>query len=63
MDDTVEVNGEVKATTERAVLLDVGDGDRVWLPRSQIEEGIDDVEVGEDLTVTIPEWLANQEGL
>ena len=48
--DLVDISGEVRAQTERAVQF--YDGTRsVWLPRSQIE-------INDDGTVTMPEWLA-----
>ncbi len=48
--ELVDVAGEIKARTEKAIKF--YDGDRtVWLPCSQIE-------INDDGTVTMPEWLA-----
>jgi hypothetical protein len=53
--DLVDIAGEIRAQTEKAVQL--FDGKMlVWLPRSQIE-------VNDDGTVTMPEWLAIERGL
>lgn len=53
--DLVDIAGEVRAQTDKAIQF--YDGDRtVWLPRSQIE-------LNDDGTVTMPEWLANEKGL
>ncbi len=48
--ELVDVAGEIKAQTDKAIQF--YDGSRtVWLPRSQIE-------INDDDTVTMPEWLA-----
>lgn len=53
--DLVDIAGECRAQTEKAVQF--FDGDKlVWLPLSQIE-------VNDDGTVTMPEWLAVDKGL
>jgi len=57
--DLVDISGELKAETAKAVLL--FDGTReAWLPKSQIE-----IERRADGTVevTLPEWLAKDKGL
>jgi hypothetical protein len=53
--DLVDVAGEVRAQTEKAIQFFDGDT-LVWLPRAQIE-------VNDDGTVTMPEWLAIDKGL
>jgi hypothetical protein len=53
--ELVDIAGEIRAETERA--LQFFDGERlVWLPLSQIE-------VNDDGTVTMPEWLAEEKEL
>lgn len=54
--DLVDIEGEVREPgTDLAIRF--YDGQRtVWLPRSQIE-------IGDDGTVTMPEWLAMEKGL
>jgi hypothetical protein len=53
--ELVDVAGEIRAQTDRAIQF--YDGSRtVWLPRSQIE-------INDDDTVTMPEWLALDKGL
>ena len=34
-----------------------------WLPKSQIEVDPEEYEVGDTVTVTLPEWLATEKGL
>ena len=53
--DIVDVAGEVRAETDRAIQFYDGSV-TVWLPRSQIE-------IGDDGTVAMPEWLAKDKGL
>ena len=55
----IDITGEIRARTDRAVLL--FDGMReVWLPLSQIEIDGDRPGVVE---VAMPEWLALEKGL
>ena len=53
--DIVDVAGEIRAQTEKAIQFYDGNV-TVWLPRSQIE-------IGDDGTVAMPEWLAKDKGL
>ena len=58
----VDMDVEVTARTERAVLVHTGvKDDAVWLPLSQIE--IEPSKVAGIETVTMPEWLAEEKGL
>lgn len=53
--ELVDIAGEIRAQTERAIQF--YDGERVvWLPLSQVE-------VNDDGTVTMPEWLAMEKEL
>lgn len=52
--DLVDVAGAVKRETEKAWLIDFGDGE-IWLPKSQVEVT--------DNIVTMPEWLALNKGI
>lgn len=59
----IDIDVEVLARTEKAVLVHTGNKDSaVWLPLSQVEiepnEGFPGIEV-----VTLPEWLAQDKGL
>ena len=61
-DELVEIDGEIEAKTEQAILFHTGNkSEAVWLPRSRIQveksgfEGI--------FTVTLPEWMAIDRGL
>jgi len=53
--ELVDIAGQVRARTERAIQFFDGDH-TVWLPLSQIE-------VNDDGTVTMPEWLAQEKEL
>lgn len=61
--EMVEVDVKILEMTALAILVD--DGDRTpWLAKSLLrEDEIEDCEVGDFLTLTVPEWLAKQEGL
>lgn len=58
----VEIDVEITARTDKAVLAHTGDKEEaVWLPLSQIElhpTGFPGIE-----TVVLPEWLATEKGL
>lgn len=56
----IEVAIEVKARTDKALLVSDGDNE-VWIPRSQISDYSGDENSPE--TIFIPEWLANESGL
>jgi len=57
----IDLEGHVRAVTDKAILLKVDDR-QAWLPRSMIEiEG--DAEVGERVTVTLPESFAVEKEL
>lgn len=53
--DLVDIAGEVRGETDKAIRFFDGDV-TVWLPKSQIEDNGDG-------TVTMPEWLAHDKGL
>lgn len=53
--DIVDIAGEIRAQTERAIQFYDGTV-MVWLPRSQVE-------IGDDGTIAMPEWLAKDKGL
>lgn len=59
--DLVDVEVFKHAETGKAILVsDTGDKkDAVWLPKSQVEIEDD----GKTVTVTLPEWLAQDKGL
>jgi len=67
-EERVEVEGEVQAVTDAAILVRVATGGRgkhedVWLPKSQMSDDVEDVDVEDFLSTTIPEWLAVEKGL
>lgn len=51
-DRVVDIEAEIRAETDRAVLLWDGKTEG-WVPKSQVE-------VNGDGTVTMPEWLAHE---
>jgi len=67
------VDGILKTTTDRALGIDAGEQDLLWIPKSQIEgingEDVNDVDElrlqsGEEIeSVKIPKWLADDKGL
>jgi hypothetical protein len=61
-----EVFGEFLHESDGAVLLDCnGDGEGVWIPKSQIEDlsPLEDLERGEYTTLNVTTWFAEKEGL
>jgi hypothetical protein len=53
--DIVDIACEIRAQTDRAIQIYDGTV-TVWLPLSQVE-------IGDDGTVAMPEWLATEKGL
>lgn len=55
---------EVKATTDKAVLLRFDDGEERWIPRSQIgTEPDEDFSRGDEIeALLIKSWFAKKEG-
>lgn len=59
--DTVEISCTIVRDEDSDVAILIDDGDaQVWLPRSQIEYTTDR---NGFTTVTLPEWLAEDNGL
>jgi hypothetical protein len=52
----------VLAATDLALLC-VIEGQEVWLPRSQLQDGTEVEDRGDSGTVVLPEWLAVEKGL
>jgi len=65
MSDTVTFyDCMVVASTERALLVEMPDGEEVWFPRSQIVYGETDIEHKNDVgTLEVTEWIAKAKGL
>ena len=68
--ETVTVVGTVREVREKSIALEplhaTRHSDEVWFARSQIVEAdcdLDEVERGEEITIEIPAWLAEQKGV
>jgi len=59
--DYIEIDVLTKYETDAAVLFDTGDGEKIWIPKSVMEEDYPDI--GESGTIMVEEWFAIQEGL
>lgn len=61
----VEVMGVLQAESPKAYLLDLGDGEEHWIPKSQAEVLSGDPEKGrgEELVLEVPDWLARKLGV
>jgi hypothetical protein len=62
----VEIDVVVKRTTEKAILVNFGAPDPVWIPKSQIKDwcdGPDDEPGYGTSSIFIPEWLATEKGM
>ena len=58
--DLVSVEGEVQHETDQAILVDFGLEDKVWLPKSQLEDWPDVLDFGD---IMLPQWLAEDKGI
>jgi hypothetical protein len=69
-DKTVEFSCEVRAVTEKAVLVVILKGNKkslpMWIPKSQIAEGSkigSDAKVDDSGSIEMSEWIATQKEL
>lgn len=51
---------EILHETDAAILVSIGEGQNIWLPKSKIDY---DGGVGDTIDVEMPEWLALEKGL
>lgn len=58
-DETEVIYVQVKAETEKAILVDY-EGDDYWLPKSQLEDWPNVEEFGE---IACPIWLLEEKGM
>ena len=59
-------NVTVENETKKALLVDFGDSEPTWIPKSQIRDGGEDGQPATDLdqgTIVVTEWIAVQKGL
>ena len=65
--ETVAIEGEIMAVTEKAFLFKVHVGTEEieeWIPKSQLSgDGWEDLEKGDTTELVIPLWLAEKKGL
>jgi len=64
-DNETDIVCKYVSSTDKAILVEI-DGDKEWIPRSQIYDAsvdLDELEKGDPVTITIPEWLAEEKGL
>ena len=60
---SVTITCKIMRTTEKAVCVEYGD-ESLWLPRSQIEGGLDDsLDLGGPGSLTVSDWIAKQKNL
>ena len=62
-EDNKWVEGTVKHATEAAVLIEVEEGNEVWIPRTLISYGPEEFSKGDEIEIEIPFWLAEERGL
>jgi len=56
--------GTVTAVSAKALKVDAGPGDDIWVPKSQIDDSCGDSwDEGEKVELVIPVWLAKKKGL
>jgi hypothetical protein len=56
--DIIDITVTIRGSSDRAVLVDYGEKETVWLPLSQIELAPN--ADGRTHTVTLPQWLAEE---
>jgi len=62
--EQVEIKVSVKRETERALLVDFGGKEEVWIPKSQITDwGPSDKDLAQADCIFIPDWLATAKGM
>ena len=59
--ETVILDGKLKRTSDKAVCVSL-EGNDVWFPRSQIID-ISTEEEGDEVTLEVTQWIADQKGL
>lgn len=52
--------GTIKHETEKALLIDHGGKEPVWIPKSQIK---DEKRKGNEISFSLPTWLAIEKGM
>ena len=51
----------VRRTSEKAILVITKDGEEVWLPRSQLRDGSEELKASQDtVAVTMSAWIAKE---
>jgi len=58
----VELEATCLATTEQAILVEV-DNEEFWIPRSQLSEDSEVADKGDEGTLIVTRWVAEQKGL
>jgi hypothetical protein len=70
--ETCTVTDEVAAVTPKSILLKQcvrpswAQHDQEWIPKSRIiecDQDVDEIDVGDEITIEIPLWLARAKGL
>lgn len=56
-------NTVVRAESDDAINVELDDGRKFWIPRSQVHDDSESYELGTDGTLIIPEWLADSKGM
>lgn len=60
----VELGVQVRAVTDKAILVSTDGSNSVWLPKSQITDWSGSEELDHRTTsIFLPEWLATEKGL
>lgn len=60
----IEIAVVVKRTTERALLVNFGVREEVWVPKSQISDWSGSEYLDHEVdSIFIPEWLAKEKGM
>lgn len=61
-DEGFEIEGEVLAVTDKAILLKIDGHSQEWIPKSQILDGEEFPDKGDHIELTVTTWIAEQKG-
>lgn len=57
--DVVWFDGHVTKLLDASCIIRLDDGEEVLIPMSQVRSGLTTLEVGADVTLGVPRWLAD----
>ena len=56
-------NTVVRDESEEAIEVELDDGRKFWIPKSQVHDDSESYELGTDGSLVVAEWLADRKGM